>query len=400
MKSYDVIILQGLLDKYENSLLSKGNNVKTIHIEFKFTKKTLPEYFNISSTAFDDIHTCMNKLEDYGLIRIIWEDGRPGHVIDRVRLIDTELSKAYKYLGRIPKSVIECEAVSFIKRYIDGISDGVVFRFSKYITSRLQEHKSVKEYLDITDLNDVSNLFKAIANMELNQSTLYIRQFSVRVFNDSKAFETLLPRSLKVFRKFGDGMESMQDDDILAEYHIYRTPNYVYLKGNVKLEVSGKTMDLSEIRQGIGISGEDIANIRFADLSGIERVITIENLTSFFDFNERDCIVIYLGGYHNTVRRIFLSVLYEALPDAEYYHFGDIDAGGFGIFNDLKTKTGIGFKPYRMDVATLKEFRNFSRPLTSNDRKRLQQYTADPVWSEVAEYMLKHGVKLEQESIN
>ena len=42
-------------------------------------------------------------------------------------------------------------------------------------------------------------------------------------------------------------------------------------------------MNLSLLKQGIGISGEDIENIRFSDFSRIQKVITVENLTSFSD---------------------------------------------------------------------------------------------------------------------
>ena len=49
MAHYDARMLNGLLDSYENSLLSRGENKVAIHIAFHFTKKTMPEYFNESS---------------------------------------------------------------------------------------------------------------------------------------------------------------------------------------------------------------------------------------------------------------------------------------------------------------------------------------------------------------
>ena len=55
--------------------------------------------------------------------------------------------------------------------------------------------------------------------------------------------------------------------------------------------------------------------------------------------------MIYLGGYHNSVRRKLLELLYQDFPKAEYLHFGDIDVGGFEIYRDLCRKTGIPLKP-------------------------------------------------------
>ena len=84
---------------------------------------------------------------------------------------------------------------------------------------------------------------------------------------------------------------------------------------------------------------------------------------------------------------------------AEYCHFGDIDAGGFEIYRDLCNKTGIPFRMYRMDLKTLKAYENYGRPLTENDRKRLQGMCGWEEVREVALYMLEHDVKLEQECV-
>ena len=46
MAQYDAVILNGLLDRYEASLLSVGENQRNIHIDFPFQKSRLPVYFN------------------------------------------------------------------------------------------------------------------------------------------------------------------------------------------------------------------------------------------------------------------------------------------------------------------------------------------------------------------
>ena len=66
MAGYDAKILKGLLDSYERSLLSWRKNKVTVHIAFPFTRKNLPEYFNQSSLAYEEIHSCMKSLEEQG----------------------------------------------------------------------------------------------------------------------------------------------------------------------------------------------------------------------------------------------------------------------------------------------------------------------------------------------
>lgn len=109
-------------------------------------------------------------------------------------------------------------------------------------------------------------------------------------------------------------------------------------------------------------------------------------------------MIIYLGEYHNTHRRDFIQKLYAQNPDAVYYHYGDIDAGGFYILLHLRNKTGIHFLPYYMNIATLKQYFNFTKRLIDTDRKRLQNLT-DSEFSEVIQYMFENNCKLEQEAI-
>ena len=70
-------------------------------------------------------------------------------------------------------------------------------------------------------------------------------------------------------------------------------------------------LDLSLLRQGIGLSGDDLSDIRITGREKIRKVITIENLTTFFRWQEENALIIYLGGYHNKVRRRLLKEIYE-----------------------------------------------------------------------------------------
>ena len=201
---------------------------------------------------------------------------------------------------------------------------------------------------------------------------------------------------------FGEECKEKELDEILAEYGIYHTPNYVYFKGNVSLAIGDNEYRIGELHQGIGISGEDIERICFQDVTQIRKVITIENLTTFFRWEEPESFMIYLGGYHNSVRRALLKKIYDTLPKVDYYHFGDIDVGGFLIYEDLCQKTGIPFKLYRMDLDTLRQYEKYAKVLTDNDRVRIEKILRENPGTEYAvvlEYMLAEDIKLEQECL-
>ncbi len=446
MVQYDRTILNKLLDTYESSLLSTGENRRNIHIEFPFTRKALPAYFDESSSEYERIHFFMEELAQKRLIQIIWKGKREGHIIAKVRLSTDRLEEAYAYLGRVPRRDMALRQRRLLEEYRGKYRNiGPVCRaFIGYLLERLEGHKSVKEFLDLEDPASTKLLLDAVRAIEENDSQLYIREFSVRHFQDSKAFERMEGRIAHVFRRFKENYEEAAYDEILAEYGIYHTPNYVYLKGCVPIYMRGEKINLAVFGQGLGISGEDIGGIRFGSGLGggnngrlgggnngrlgggnngrfdgeidagtngrsdgkfdgeerVKQVITIENLTTYFRWQEEDSLLIYLGGYHNGVRRGLLREIYASFPEAVYCHFGDIDAGGFEIYRDLREEAGIPFRRYNMEQERLQRYEAYGKRLTENDRKRLLTMRERPELTQMIDYMLEHDVKLEQVCIS
>lgn len=104
------------------------------------------------------------------------------------------------------------------------------------------------------------------------------------------------------------------------------------------------------------------------------------------------------------MRREFLSRVYQELPEAEYLHFGDIDIDGFEIYRDLCEKTGIPFQTYHMGIGELKQYEDYTKKLTENDKKRLQalikkEWFGQKEIAQVLEYMEEKDMKLEQQII-
>lgn len=410
MKRVDKQILHQLLDRYENSLLSVGENKRQIQIEVRFTKAFIPAYFDESSNDFEYIHIQMKELEEAGLISILWKDGKRDFLISKVRLNPDHIEEAYAYVKRLPKRGLEEENVFLLEKYVDA-SAPMTSSFAAYLIERLSKHQSVKEYITLEEQAETEKFLRACQLVETNETPCYLREFSILHFGDSKYFEQVEHRVAKVFRRFADSNGQMRQEEqgedfsqmdtaeFLAEFGIYRTPNYVYLKGDATISIGGNVVDLASMKQGMGISGEDLPSIRFVDVGRVQRVMTVENLTSFFRCQEENTLYIYLGGYHNHIRRELLKAVYEMLPHVAYFHFGDIDAGGFCILQDLRRKTGIPFAAYCMDLATLLQYRAYAKPLTETDIRRLEKLEAEEEFREVIGFMLAENVKLEQECV-
>lgn len=399
MVQYNKAVINKLLDSYETSLLSTGDNVRNINIELHFTKKSMPTYFDESSTEYDNIHILMKELEDKNLIKVVWKGNKVGHIIDKVQLKIENVQQAYTYVKRVPKLKLEEFHIKELSAYLENVEGPVCRAWVEYLLSRIQQHKSVKEYIELDKFEETKRLLDTVQFIENNREQLYLREFSIRALSDSKAFEKMEGKIASIFKRFKANCEHMELAEILSEYNIYHTPNYVYLKGDVTISIGDEKIDLSSMKQGIGISGEDIGRVKFTAVERVEKVITIENLTTFFRWSEKNSLIVYLGGYHNAVRRTLLKEIYSSIPEKTYYHFGDIDVGGFEIYRDLCEKTGIPFSMYHMNLETLKKYEKYGRALTNNDRKRLENMKEQDDLRDVIAYMLEHNVKLEQECV-
>lgn len=475
---YDQLLLKILLDSYEKSLLSSGKNKIQIHVSMTFSRRNLPEYFDESSMVYEQIHVAAEDMERRGFLKIQWKNRKPGTIIEKVILNEETVEEVYQNLHRTPKAVNEERMLRILQEYLEeygkkqctgnpgnqydgnvqncgnvnlicedveadrGNENGITAEFVNYLLGRMKDGKSVKEYIDIADSVQTRELLDALCAIEQNEKPVYIREFSIDHLGDSKKFENMTGLIGKILRRFGSGYEEMDVYEILAEYQIYHTPNYVYLKGcgclvqkeqktgadsiflengpdteplklcgdgteNRPQNTPGFQIDLAALRQGIGISGEDINTLVLTNISNVKRIITIENLTTFYRWSEPEGILIYLGGYHNQVRRRLLQMIYKQLPQAEYFHFGDIDVGGFEIYLDLCRKTNIPFQLYHMGIPELKKYEKYSKKLTENDNKRLdkmlEKLRENPEINsciqiaEVLKYMKITQLKLEQE---
>ena len=89
-------------------------------------------------------------------------------------------------------------------------------------------------------------------------------------------------------------------------------------------------------------------------------------------------------------------------PDVKYWHFGDIDIGGFLIHKHLCRETSKKFELYCMGLEQLCDMR-FShclRKLTDNDMIRLETLIEDDSYRKVLNYMKERNIKLEQEIVS
>ena len=408
MKRYDEYILSQLLDKYENSLLYEGKNQKNVTISFPVTKTTLPDYYDETSLKADAVHDQLLQLSEEGLVTLRWDKNRPGHILTSCVLTVENVGKAYDFLGRtgkrekIARAEALCKELLSVESYADT---GVLRNFISYLKEQLSAGRFPKQYLEPENTERLRDTVGLVYAILTNESSCYLREFSVKVFRDSKVFEKELSGACAVIRRFSDTEEfnDLTDEELLSEFGIMKNPSHIFMKGSGDFRIGESRICLSSFPEGIAVSGNDAEKIMWDKNPQITKMVTIENLTSFYRWNpEQGEVSIYLGGYHNRSKREFIQKLHAAFPQAEPFHFGDIDCGGFRIWKDLCIKTGIGFQTLHMDPATYIAYSSFGKSLSENDRKTLKLMAEDPYFKEqipLFQQMLLTGIKLEQEAI-
>ena len=248
------------------------------------------------------------------------------------------------------------------------------------------------------------DLLKALVFIETNKKELYLREASSLIFGDSKYLEEKMLgpvcRALREYLGRPDS-ETELEDEILTEYHILREKQKLCLKGDVTMRISGKELELGAFPDGIEFFADELGRIEEIRLR-TPFFTTVENYTSWMRCRKGEETFFYLGGYATRSQRDFLKKVYFDNPSAVYRHFGDIDAGGLYIHEHLCRVTGIPFRLYRMSREQLEDpyFQSCLHPLTEQDRVRLQSLEKQEAYRELAGYMLKRGVKLEQEIVS
>jgi len=399
MKNYHKLFLDILIDKYEKSTLYRGYNKQKVSISYKFTKKNIPEYFDeINYQYKEQIHEIVKNLSLNDYIEIIWKKYEEGNILKQINLNINKVADIYKVLNRKEKSNKEKDVITFLSKYLHR--NNLLSVFVSDMINKLKEGKSISKYLDINNLTVIKDILYSIDRILKQKEEISQRVLSIDLFNDSKYFSTLENKIIKIMRDYGNYID---EENILAEENITRNPGYVYLKGNGIFKCGETKINLEKLNGEIALSSNIIKSIEVKSLD-VKKIITIENLTTFHTYNNQNELIIYLGGFHNHLRETFLLKLYNFNKKVPFYHWSDIDLGGFRIFHHLTHKTKIPFIPYKMDKDILIKYQQYAMKIKSKKYlKSLKDLLNNKdyfIFSDVITYMIEKKIRLEQEIIH
>ncbi|MBR6226369.1 MAG: DUF2399 domain-containing protein [Bacilli bacterium] len=399
---HEQAILSKLLDKFENSQQAWGkvpNGKKPRKISLYVDKDPVfSSYWGEDCYLHrESYEQAVSALEQKDFV-IAKKDRDSGLLMEVILIVD-HIDEAFAYLKREKKRDRTLSDRDYVKRLLSENGETeIVKHYLSDIFNALKENKSLSSPLPTRQ--ELELLVHMIVAMLSQKESILLRNFSKRNFKDSKVFERHGERLLSIFRKYGH-YESESFRALCEEFHIFSNPEIAMVKGPMSFNLHGQMVDLKKLGVPFSFTSEGIEDMEVVSLDS-SRVITIENLTTFHYFDDPNSLVIYLGGYHNTAIRTLLNKIKCRSSKMIWLHTGDIDWGGFNILLDLRAKTSLPFAPYHMGILELQEYKDECKPLSDQDRINLNSLSERPEsaeFSDTIKYMLEHGFKLEQESI-
>ena len=329
-------------------------------------------------------------------------------------------AKRVKFSDDITKIVINLDILDAVNQYLADnyniiprnakVSDALDLineyqgrgKLTNYYCEKL-ENQVTSKISDI-DLKKEKKVFDILDFIQANENDYYVREVSMLVFGSSKVFEesqfydnvcTLIREATGKNRD-----ESTPNDDILKDFHIQNIDQEILIKGDVTIYFSGYSLAVGNFVNGVAFPSSEIGRIDSIDVA-TNKLLTIENKTAFYRFDNDEYAVMYLGGYANRYQTELIKKIHRYDPAVEFFHFGDIDMGGLFIHQHLCNSTGIHFEMLHMGIEELDapENRNCLQCLTEADRDRSGSLLEIPEYRDIVALMLEKNIKLEQEII-
>jgi hypothetical protein len=247
---------------------------------------------------------------------------------------------------------------------------------------------------------------------EMEETEILERVFSIRCFGDSKRFEkTVRGRLLSILSKYlDDDGEETDGEGLLSRIGIVKYPEQFEFCGNIAVCIDDKIIDFSPLTHGAALNSTDLRRAKIRIAPEVTRVLTIENRANYVDYlskeKQDDQLAVYHGGQFSPARGAFFKALADSADAAprgrSWYHWGDIDYGGFSMLARLRREIKAGIIPYRMNEEELKNHTALTSPVSKAYLKKLcdlKQHSELADCFPCIDYMIEHKIRLEQEAL-
>ena len=395
-------ILNLLLDKYERTAAFQKGELPDRRVLLRFYdsgKTDYPAYDIDDHVVRTEINETVVTMQSEKIVGFEWMRGEQNHIIRRVWLDFSNLDMAYQTVNRQSAKLLVTAVIRELEQEVEAVYTDWIVAFYSETKDYLETKCRLGSRLS-SDKAERADLYRMLRFIDSEFFTsLTERVFSEKCFGDSKAFESRMkPTLLSVMRKYIN--RELSDAELLQMIGISRYPEPLELRGEII--ISGN--DMRVLRNGFCIYSNEI---EFADViipKTVERILTIENRANFFAYrNTENELVVYHGGQYSPAKKKLFEKLAAAIPaDCQWYHWGDIDLGGFSMLLRVRTEILPTVQPYRMSVSELQTYQAYTQPFSKDYAEKLKKLKEQERLSDCLDcidYMLNNKVRLEQEAM-
>ena len=403
------IILNRLLDKYENSkhLSEPGTSLRRVML--RVAKKEFPEYDYEDAAVRDVYNAAAQELERQQLVHLEWVKGRP--LLSTVILNLNQVKQCYTLTGRVHPKARATHVASLISESLGGVVVPWIAAWQENTCTEAQEHMKVPSFCKNDDrlLKDMLRCFQEYAALS---ESVTMRTFSSKCFHDTKYFERNIREIfLRIARKYDTGLAlaceeaELGEREQLAFLGIYARPELYELAGDCSIQTHrGNIYVGAAAPYGLALPSILVDTIAGIDLKTIQCITFIENKTNYDEYliSERqpEELVIYHGGFLSPQKRKLFALIGDAAPASTKVQFwADIDMGGFRMFEHLQSLIPR-LQPMRMSGDFVEKYHQNGLVRPEKYLTKLKTDMQDGTYSlfvDAIKEILKYGVTIEQE---
>ena len=403
------IILNRLLDKYENSKHLSEPGTSPRRVMLRVGKKEFPEYDYEDAAVRDAYNAAAQELERQQLVHLEWVKGRP--LLSTVILNLNQVMQCYTLTGRVHPKVRAAHVASLVSDNLESVAVPWIASWREDICTEAQEHMKVPPFCKDDDhlLKDLLRSFREYAALS---GSVTMRAFSSKCFHDTKYFERNVREIfLRIARKYNTELAlaceegELGERDQLAFLGIYARPELYELAGDCTIQTHrGNIYVGAAAPYGLALPSTLVDTIAGIDLKTIQCITFIENKTNYDEYliSERqpEELVIYHGGFLSPQKRKLFALIGDAAPASTKVQFwADIDMGGFRMFEHLQSLIPR-LQPMRMSGDFVEKYHQNGLVRPEKYLTKLKTDMQDGTYSlfvDAIKEILKYGVTIEQE---
>ncbi len=390
MREYSASICRAFLDAYPKSAAFSGGR----RLRIGSWERRYPEITK-DFAAKDAFIESVEYLQQEGLLEIRWVRFRAHEQVEALYLLDSY--RLYEHEGLLHPKLVDTQVSLAIEKI--QVTSPLAIQVYEALVSNSMTLRTIFSIETPEELIRALSMTQDIITLcELtreHRTSHTIRELSIRLFNDSKRIEALVPYVGRLSTKVALG-------DLVGELGLERSYPEVtfYLEGTLCFSDKSR---LSSQKKIMTLPYVTIIELeKYEPTPQEQRILLLENKESFFtavkNHTEESLFqgYLYLGGFPDSATSHLIEKL--AGTSLELYCFCDLDPSGLLIAEQVQKIAKREVLWYQMDSATYLRYKEYGYPLIPSELKKLTS-SIDHRFTELKELINASSIGLEQEII-